>query len=222
MEIKICGITTMDDAIMAFAYGADALGFIFYRKSPRYLTPEAAMRIIHELPGDISKVGVFVNHDAHAVRQIYEFCGLDMIQLHGDESSEYCRDFPQSILIKAISPVREEDLSLVNNYRARAFTIDTRESGLYGGTGRKSNWDLAAKLRDIHPLILSGGLNVGNIIRAIQTVSPHAVDVNSGVEVSPGKKDPRKVQRMIQLVRTAGKKSPETIFARRQDAAVNA
>jgi phosphoribosylanthranilate isomerase len=222
MEIKICGITNMDDAVMAFAYGADALGFIFYKKSPRYLTPEAAMRIIHELPGDISKVGVFVNHDAHAVRQIYEFCGLDMIQLHGDESPEYCREFPQSILIKAISPGREEDLSLVDDYSARAFIIDSRESGLYGGTGKKSNWDVAVKLRDIHPLVLSGGLNIGNILQAIRTVSPHAVDVNSGVEVSPGKKDPRKVQSMIELVRGAGKKNPETIFARRQDAAVNA
>jgi phosphoribosylanthranilate isomerase len=222
MEIKICGITNMEDAIMAITFGADAIGFIFYNKSPRYLTPEAARRIIENLPDDISKVGVFVNHDIHAVREIYEFCGLDMIQLHGDESPDYCRGFPQSILIKAISPRREEDLSIVDNYSAKALMIDARESGLYGGTGKISNWELAVRLREMRPLILSGGLNASNILHAIRTVSPHAVDVNSGVELSPGKKDPEKVQSIIELVHTAGKKSSKTIFTRRENATVTA
>jgi len=222
MEIKICGITNMEDAVMAFAYGADALGFIFYNKSPRYLTPEAARRIIENLPDDISKVGVFVNHNIHAVREIYEFCGLDMIQLHGDESPDYCRGFPQSILIKAISPRREEDLSIVDNYSAKALMIDARESGLYGGTGKISNWELAVRLREMRPLILSGGLNGSNIIQAIRTVSPHAVDVNSGVELTPGKKDPEKVQSIIELVHTSGNKSSMTIFTRREHATVTA
>ena len=222
MEIKICGITNMDDAVMAFAYGANALGFIFYEKSPRYLTPEAARRIAHELPHDISKVGVFVNHDIQAVREIYEFCGLDMIQLHGDESPDYCREIPQAILIKAISPSKEEDLNIASNYCARAIMIDARESGLYGGTGKKSNWDLATKLKEMHLLVLSGGLNAGNILQAISTVSPHAVDVNSGVEISPGKKDPRKVQSMIELVHASGGKDYNTIFTRRKHATVTA
>jgi phosphoribosylanthranilate isomerase len=222
MEIKICGITNMEDAVMAFAYGADALGFIFYEKSPRYLTPETAMRVIRNLPDDISKVGVFVNHDIHAIREIYEFCGLDMIQLHGDESPDYCREFPQSILIKAISPRNEEDLSIVKRYGVKAVIIDARESGLYGGTGKKSNWELAAKLKEMHLLVLSGGLNAGNILEGIRTVSPHAVDVNSGVELSPGKKDPKKVQSMIETVHAAGKKSTTEIFTRRKHAPVTA
>ncbi|HET6459564.1 MAG TPA: phosphoribosylanthranilate isomerase [Syntrophales bacterium] len=220
MEIKICGITNMEDAIMALSHGADALGFIFYRKSPRYLTPEAALRIIHELPDTISKVGVFVNHDIYAVRQIYEFCGLDMIQLHGDESPEYCGEFPQSILIKAISPGNEEDLYALNNYNVGAFMIDAREAGIYGGTGKKSNWDLAAKLKDTHPVVLSGGLNAGNILQAIRTVSPGAVDVNSSIELSPGKKDLRKVQSIIELVHAAARQSSRIIFTRRKHATV--
>ena len=222
MEIKICGITNMEDAVMAFAYGADALGFIFYEKSPRYVSPETAMRFIRNLPDDISKVGVFVNHDSHAVREIYDFCGLDLIQLHGDESPAYCREFPQSILIKAISPRSEEDLGIVKQYSVKAIMIDARESQLYGGTGKRSNWELAAKLKEMHPLVLSGGLNPGNILSAIKTVSPHAVDVNSGVELSPGKKDPKKVQSMIETVHAAGKKSATKIFTRRNDAQVTA
>ena len=222
MEIKICGITNMEDAVMAFAYGADALGFIFYEKSPRYVSPETAIRIIRNLPDDISKVGVFVNHDIHAVRQIYEFCGLDLIQLHGDESPAYCREFSQSILIKAISPRNEEDLGIVKRYGVKAVIIDARESGLYGGTGKKSNWELAAKLKEMHLLVLSGGLNAGNILEGIRTVSPHAVDVNSGVELSPGKKDPKQVQSMIETVHAAGETSTTKIFTRRKYAPVTA
>ena len=222
MEIKICGITNMEDAVRASAYGADALGFIFHEKSPRYVSPETARRIIQNLPDDISKVGVFVNHDIHAVREIYEFCGLDMIQLHGDESPAYCREFPQSTLIKAISPRNKDDLGIVNQYNVKAVMIDARESGLYGGTGKISNWELAAKLKEMHLLVLSGGLNAGNILQAIKTVSPHAVDVNSGVELSPGKKDPKKVQSMIETVHAAGEKSTTKIFTRRKHAPVTA
>ena len=222
MEIKICGITNTEDAVMAFVYGADALGFIFYEKSPRHVSPEKAMRVIRNLPNDISKVGVFVNHDSHAVREIYDFCGLDLIQLHGDESPDYCSEFPQSILIKAISPESEEDLRIVKQYGVKAIIMDARESGLYGGTGKRSNWELAAKLKEMHPLVLSGGLNPGNILPAIRTVSPDAVDVNSGVELSPGKKDPKKVQSIIEIVRTAGQKSATKIFTRRNHAQVNA
>ena len=222
MEIKICGITNIEDAVMAFAYGADALGFIFYEKSPRYVSPEKAMRVIRNLPDDISKVGVFVNHAIHAVREIYHFCGLDLIQLHGDESPAYCSEFPQSILIKSVSPRSEEDFGIVKQYGAKTIMIDARESGLYGGTGQQSNWELAAKLKEMHPLVLSGGLNSGNILAAIKTVSPHAVDVNSGVELGPGKKDPRKVKSIIETVHAGGKKSDIKIFTRKNHAQVTA
>jgi phosphoribosylanthranilate isomerase len=212
MEIKICGITNPDDAVNASTYGADALGFIFYKKSPRYVTPETAKHIIERLPRDTAVVGVFVNHDIQAVKEIYVFCGLDLIQLHGDESREYCRQFSKSILIKAFSPRSEEDMNIIKNYPVKAVLIDARDSGLYGGTGKKSNWELAAILKDKYPLILSGGLTSDNILDAIKTVSPYAVDVNSGVEVSPGKKDPEKVKNIIEIVHAVKKKSHVKIF----------
>jgi len=212
MEIKICGITNLDDAVNACTYGADALGFIFYKKSPRYVTPETAKHIIERLPCDTAVVGVFVNHDAHTVKEIYTFCGLDLIQLHGDESPEYCSQFSKSILIKAFSPRSEEDLNIIKDYPVKAILMDARDSGLYGGTGKKSNWEMAAMLKDRYPLILSGGLNPDNILEAIKTVFPHAVDVNSGVEVLPGKKDPEKVKIIIEMVHAVKKKSHVKIF----------
>ncbi|MCD6353837.1 MAG: phosphoribosylanthranilate isomerase [Proteobacteria bacterium] len=196
-EIKICGMTNIDDAVNAAECGADALGFIFYRKSPRYIAPETAREIIDKLPYDVCKVGVFVNHGAEGIREIVEFCGLNLIQLHGDESPEYCRQFPKSRLIKAIA-ARTPRLS---EYPVSAILIDAYNPKLYGGTGKKSNWDLAVKIKKNHTLILSGGLNPGNIREALKTVSPDAVDINSGVELSPGKKDPEKVKKIIEIVK---------------------
>ena len=213
MEIKICGITNLEDAANACAYGADALGFIFYTKSPRYITPVAAKNITENLPRALIRVGVFVNQEIKDVRDIYEFCGLDLIQLHGDESPEYCGQFPVPILIKALSPRSEDDISTVTNYPVKAILVDARDPGLYGGTGRKSNWEMAMKLKEMHPLVLSGGLNPDNILEAIERVSPNAVDVNSGVEVSPRKKDSEKMQNIIKMVHAVKRKSPVTIFA---------
>jgi phosphoribosylanthranilate isomerase len=213
MEIKICGITNIEDAANACTYGADALGFIFYKKSPRYITPEMAKNIIKNLPHAIIRVGVFVNHEIKAVRDIYKFCGLDLIQLHGDESPEYCGQFPESILIKALSPRSEDDISIAINYPVKAILIDARDPGLYGGTGRKSNWEMAVKVKETHPLVLSGGLNPDNILEAIETVLPNAVDVNSGVEVSPQKKDSEKMKNIIKMVHAIKRKSPVIIFA---------
>ncbi|HUH65421.1 MAG TPA: phosphoribosylanthranilate isomerase [Syntrophales bacterium] len=215
VEIKVCGITTMEDAAMAFSYGADALGFIFYEKSQRYVTPEAAFHIIESLPPAISKVGVFVNHDINVVRDIYHFCRLDLIQLHGDESPDYCLEIPQAILIKAVSPKSDSDLALTEGYAVKAFLVDARDSGLYGGTGKLSNWEIARKLSRRHPVILSGGLNAENILTAIEKVSPDGVDVNSGVEFSPGSKDPKKVRSIIDMVHVIEKRRPESIFTRR-------
>lgn len=213
MEIKICGITNLEDANNACTYGADALGFIFYKKSPRYITPEMAKHIIENLPHPITRVGVFVNHEIKALKDVYEFCRLDLIQLHGDESPEYCRQLPRFILIKALSHGRENDISIVKDYPVKAILIDAHDPGLYGGTGRKSDWEMAMKLKKIHPLVLSGGLNPGNILEAIETVLPNAVDVNSGVEVLPQKKDPEKMKIIIKMVHAVKRKSPVTIFA---------
>ncbi len=207
-EIKICGMTNIDDAMNAAQCGADALGFIFYPKSPRYVSPEAARDIIVKLPRDICKVGVFVNHEAKVIKEIMEFCGLEFIQLHGDESPGYCREFPESRVIKAIS----KHASYLSDFPVRAILIDASHTKLYGGTGEKSDWNLAVAVKERYPLILSGGLNLGNIEEALRIVSPDAVDINSGVELSPGRKDPEKVRKIIEIVRRTGSFTKNTIF----------
>lgn len=207
-EIKICGITNTTDAMNAAQCGADALGFIFYQKSPRYILPEAAREIVDKLPRDVCKVGVFVNHEAKVIKEIVEFCGIDFIQLHGNESPQYCRKFPKSRLIKAIS----EQASHLSDYPVSAILIDTSHPELYGGSGKKSDWDLAVAVKEHCSLILSGGLNLGNIEEALRVVSPDAVDINSGVELSPGKKDPEKVKKIIEIVKKTGSMKKDTIF----------
>ncbi len=199
--IKICGITNIGDALSAVENGADALGFIFYRKSKRYICPATAKEVIRKLPADLAKIGVFVNGKGREVKEIARFCGLNFIQLHGDESFEYCGQFPASSLIKAFSPRREEDLLKLNSYPVRAILADAREPGTYGGTGKISDWNLSRKIRERQTLILAGGLNAENIEDAILAVRPHAVDINSGIEKGPGKKDHELMRRLIQIVR---------------------
>jgi len=204
-EIKICGITNLEDASFAAECGADALGFNFYAKSPRCVRPERAREIVEKIPDGIAMVGVFVNHDPLEVKKTVKFCDLDLVQLHGDESPQYCRQFPSSLLIKAFSPRDEHDLRKVRSYPVRAILVDAYDPFRYGGAGKKSDWGLAAKVKEKHLLILAGGLNVDNIREAVEIVSPHAVDVNSGVESSPGKKDPRKVRAIIEILRRISK-----------------
>jgi phosphoribosylanthranilate isomerase len=201
VEIKICGITNISDAFIAAECGADALGFIFYPQSQRYVVPAKAKEIIQKLPCEISKVGVFVNHEIEEVKEIAQFCGLDLIQLHGDEPPEYCAQFPMSSLIKAVSCQTEEEVRELRNYPVGAVLMDARDSGHFGGTGKISDWRLAIMVKEGHPLILAGGLNKENIRKAVETVRPQAVDINSGVEISPGKKDPRKITEIVRMVR---------------------
>jgi phosphoribosylanthranilate isomerase len=208
-EIKICGITNLEDASFAVECGADALGFNFYPKSPRYGAPESVKEIIAKIPDGITRVGVFVNHDALEVKKIVEYCGLDIVQLHGDESPEYCRQFPPSLLIKAFSPRGEGDLRTLSSYPVRAILVDAYDPVRYGGTGKRSDWRLAVKVKETHPLIIAGGLNADNIREVIEIVSPHAVDINSGAESSPGRKDPEKVRKIIEIVRRIGGKGPK-------------
>jgi phosphoribosylanthranilate isomerase len=201
-EIKICGITNLEDASFVAECGADALGFIFYSRSPRYVTPERVKNILEKLPDRIARVGVFVNQELQEVKKTVEFCGLDLVQLHGNEPPEYCRQFPSSFLIKAFSPRRESDLRRLRNYPVGAILVDTYDPMCHGGTGKRSNWTLAVKVKETHSLILAGGLNLGNVREAIEIVSPHAVDINSGVESSPGRKEYEKVKAIIEIVRT--------------------
>jgi phosphoribosylanthranilate isomerase len=200
-QIKICGITSRTDALSAAASGADALGFIFYEASPRHVTPETARTICCDLPKRVVRVGVFVNEDASKVMKIVDFCGLDLIQLHGEEPPHYCRWFPAERLIKAVSFQGDGDPAALADYAVRAILLDHREAGRYGGTGKQSDWNLAGRIKALYPLILAGGLHEGNIEEAIRTVAPDAADLNSGVEQSPGKKDPEKVRRIIEIIR---------------------
>jgi len=201
-EVKICGITSLEDAETAMLAGADAIGFIFYPGSPRYVTPDRAREISGKLPERICRVGVFVDHGSKEVRWIVQFCGLDLIQLHGNESPDYCRAFSPSVLIKALSIQREEDLALLKDYPVRAILADAHHPVRRGGTGKTCDWSLARKAGENHRLILSGGLNPQNILQAIEEVRPLAVDIGSGVESLPGKKDPGKIKELIIAVRS--------------------
>ena len=200
-EIKICGITRLEDALCAAECGADALGFIFHPPSPRYVGAEKAKAIIAELPEGIVKVGVFVNRPVEEVERMVEACGLDLIQVHGDESPAYCRRFPAGRTIKAVSPRTAEEIRRLADYEVRAFLVDARDAGRYGGTGKRADWELAARLRESHPLILAGGLDADNIAEALAAVAPGAVDINSGCESAPGIKDHDRMRRIVRIIR---------------------
>lgn len=201
-EIKICGMTDLEDALFCSACGVEALGFIFYPRSPRYIASSDARRIIAALPPEVARVGVFVNQDPDEVQQIFDFCGLDYIQLHGDETPAYCRRFSPPLLIKAVSFQAEVDLKALEAYQVRAILIDSRVDGRYGGTGRQANWKMALQVKKNHALILSGGLKEENIVTALAEVVPDAVDINSGVEAAPGRKDRDKVRRIVEIIRS--------------------
>jgi len=201
-QIKICGMTRLEDALTAAECGVDALGFIFYPASSRHVTPETARTIIQGFPEHIVRVGVFVNQNPFEVLDIAHFCGLDLIQLHGDESPADCRRFPAERLIKAVSSGMRTDPETLAGYPVRAILLDHREAECYGGTGKTSDWNLARSIRAAFPLILAGGLREDNIEEAIRTVAPDAVDLNSGVEASPGEKNPEKVRSIIKMIRS--------------------
>jgi phosphoribosylanthranilate isomerase len=198
--IKICGITNTEDACLAAASGADAIGFIFHPPSPRYVTPEIVKGIIEELPHAIITVGVFVNMASEEVKRIMTLCGLDMVQLHGAESPDFCRRFPRSQVIKSVALRSKDNLAQLRHYAVKAMLVDAFDPQRHGGTGERADWALAARVKEHHPLILAGGLSPANIKEAINAVSPDAVDVNSGVESAPGKKDHLKVKEIIALV----------------------
>lgn len=195
MKIKVCGITNFEDALAAANYGVDALGFIFYKGSPRYIEPENAKQIISYLPPFITTVGVFVNEDPAKIRFIMEFAGINILQLHGDEPPEACNIWTR--VIKAFRVSALTDLKSLERYRTSANLLDTYSPDIYGGTGRTFNWDIAVEAKRFGQVILSGGLNNENIENAIKWVNPYAVDVNSGIEQYKGKKDLKKMREFI-------------------------
>ena len=192
---KICGITNLDDANVALENGASAIGFIFYEKSPRTISINNAKSISKHLPKTIARVGVFVNHEKDFIRLAISEVPLDMIQLHGDETPDFCNQFDVAIL-KALRIKNEASLSVMDQYDVAVFLLDTFSNDQYGGTGETFDWSvLNRKFKT--PIILSGGLNSENILDAIDAVNPSAVDVNSGVESSPGKKDFNKLKSLF-------------------------
>ncbi len=204
MKIKICGITSPGDADIAVRAGADALGFVMYRKSSRWVEPAVARSIIGRLPPFVLPVGVFVNEEVERVRALMDECGFVLAQLHGDESALYCQNLGRPAL-KAIRLKDRGALVALNEFQGRAnvrgVLIDAFSDRAYGGTGQTVDWTLAEEAARSIPVILAGGLNPANVAGAIQMVRPYGVDVSSGVEQSPGKKDPDKVRAFIKAAR---------------------
>jgi len=208
VRIKICGITNLEDALLAAALGADALGFIFHAQSPRKVAPDAARQIITKLPPLVLTVGVFVDEEAQVVRNLAARVGLDWLQLHGQESPDYCRSLGHRV-IKAFRLRDESSLAGLGPYQGacQAFLLDTYKKGQIGGTGDTFDWRLARRARQHGPIILAGGLTPENVARAIEVAQPDAVDVASGVEVAPGKKDPEELRAFFRAVSS---KKPKT------------
>ena len=212
-KVKICGITNLDDALVAAQAGADFLGFIFYEPSPRYVSPETVREIVSgircQMPGEFPKfVGVFVNASLEKVEQILEDCRLDAAQLHGDESPEFVNHF-QKRAYKALRPQSlEEAESLTKKYYPRTpysllpnFLLDAYHPTLYGGTGHVTDWTMAATTAAKYSIMLAGSLTPDNVADAVRMVKPWGVDVSSGVEAEKGKKDHQKVRRFLQAAK---------------------
>jgi phosphoribosylanthranilate isomerase len=217
-RIKICGITNLDDALVVAKLGADLLGFIFYEPSPRFVQPESVKEIIEVLRANTHHaimVGVFVNEAPDTVRQIIDFCQLDVVQLHGEESPDFVHSF-QRQAYKAIRPKSKDEADmLISKYSCGpesvvstevgstkiCYLIDAYHPTLYGGTGHVADWSMATKIARQYPILLAGSLTQDNVAEAIRQVQPWGVDVSSGVESSKGKKDYNKVKNFIQQVR---------------------
>jgi len=202
-KIKICGITNLKDALLACKYGADAVGFIF-AKSPRRISLRAAAQISKKIPSSVMRVGVFADQSADLINKAVKQCGLDCVQLHGDESPAFCRKIRAKV-IKAFRVKNTVILSDIKKYKVDAILLDTYSSDKRGGTGKTFDWGLVSAVRKLKvPLFLSGGLNCDNLPCAIRQVKPTAVDLSSGVESSPGKKNARKMKRAIEIVKCKG------------------
>ncbi len=203
IKVKICGITNVEDAIISADYGADAIGFIFYPKSSRYISPDEAARISALLPPFISVVGVFVDASSEFIKEVINKVKIDIVQLHGNESPDFCKMFDCKV-IKAFRVQNAQTLELCKNYLNISWLLDAFNPDLIGGTGKVFDWKIALKARLLNQrIILSGGLTPENVADAIQKVRPMAVDVSSGIEISPSKKDHQKIKAFIKAVKLA-------------------
>lgn len=203
-RIKICGITNLDDGLEAIAAGVDALGFVFVPNTPRYITPSQAKLVIKQLPPFITNVGLFVDSEIDEIEDIVNHCKLDAVQLHGNESPEMCSQISlQTKVIKSFHVKKELQVlrNEIENYRVDAYLLDTFIKGKAGGTGQTFDWRIAEGLSQ--RIILAGGLTPDNIGTAIAQLQPYGVDVSSGVEKSPGKKDTNKIYSFVRQIRKA-------------------
>ncbi len=198
-KIKICGITNLDDALAALKLGVDALGFVF-AESPRKVTPDKVGKIISEIAVPVLKVGVFVNENIEKIQQIFERYDLDYVQLSGNEN----KDYVERLVLPSIKVFKVKDQSVLKEipqYDLNLFMLETFNDGQYGGTGNIFNWDIAKEAKIFGRVILSGGLTPENVFSALQQAEPYGVDVSSGVEESPGKKDKKKLEQFVKEVR---------------------
>lgn len=201
-RVKICGITNLVDALAAVEAGADALGFNFYQKSPRYLSPRDARAIVRELPSDVLCVGVFVNESKEAVEDAVAESRVAAAQLHGDESPEFCEELSVKRVFKALRAREGFEVSAATAYKTEAVLLDAYDPRAWGGTGLTCDWELARRVREAVPrLYLAGGLTPANVAEALRTVEPYGVDVCGGVERAPGWKDHALVRRFVEVVR---------------------
>ena len=202
VKVKICGITNPVDALAAIEYGADALGFVFYRESPRYIAPDKAAAIVRELPPIVTTVGVFVDETKEEVERVMDIAGLDAAQFHGSEPPEACR-----IKRRAIQAIRVkglEDLEAMHQYNVSAYLLDTYAPHSPGGTGEVFDWNIALEAKKLGRVMLAGGLTPENVGEAVKYVQPYAVDAASGVEAEPGRKDHEKLRSFIQRAKKLG------------------
>ncbi len=202
-RIKVCGITRLEDALVATKFGVDALGFVFYEKSPRYVSIEQAAIICQSVPPFVTKVALFVNADERKVREIIDSVHIDLLQFHGDESPAYCESFNMPY-IKAIRAKNRENIidEITAHRNAIGVLVDSYVPGIPGGTGNVFDWSLIPD-EEKRKVVLAGGLNAGNVSQAINIVRPFAVDVSGGVEESKGIKNHEKIHQFIKEVASA-------------------
>ncbi|MDQ6983153.1 MAG: phosphoribosylanthranilate isomerase [Ghiorsea sp.] len=193
LRLKICGITRLEDALLAVKFGADALGFVFYEKSPRYISPANAHKIIEQLPPFITMVGLFVNPSQMFINTALEACSLDIIQFHGDETPAFCSAQHRRV-IKALPISEAKDLECLSEYNCSVLLDAKAPEGVYGGTGQSFDWSLLQGLEYKHPVLLAGGLQAENIGDAMKVEGVYALDVSSGVESTKGIKDKEKMK----------------------------
>jgi phosphoribosylanthranilate isomerase len=201
--VKVCGITNIEDALAALEAGADMLGFNFYARSPRYVTPDAARRIIEQMPEGVTRIGVFVNESSPVdVLRIARESGVTSVQLHGDETPEFCRALVGVTTIKALRVGKDYSVESAKVFETDAVLLDAYSANAFGGTGHTFDWALARATREAVPrLFLAGGLKPANVAAAIESVGPYAVDVCSGVETSPGRKSFQLMRDFVAAVR---------------------